>query len=89
MSRQEITDAVTDALLEVAPEVDRGVLHDDVRLQEDLDLDSMDFLTFLTSLADRTGVDVPEEAYAEVATFGGCVGYVAARTDDQRPRFSA
>jgi acyl carrier protein len=67
---------VVDALLEVAPEIDAGAVAGDVPLQEQLDLDSMDFLTFLEALAERTGVEVPERDYDQVATIDGCVAYL-------------
>lgn len=70
---------VIDALLEVAPEVDAASLDGGVALQEQLDLDSMDFLAFLEEVASRTGVEVAERDYDQVATLDGCVAYVDAR----------
>ena len=70
---------VVEALLEVAPEADPDAIAGGVPLQEQLDLDSLDFLTFLETLAARTGVEVPEADYAQVATLDGCAGYVARR----------
>jgi acyl carrier protein len=67
---------VIDALLEVAPEVEPDTVAGDVPLQEQLDLDSMDFLAFLEAVAERTGVEVPEAAYAQVATLDGCVDFL-------------
>ena len=67
---------VVDALVEVAPEVDGRPIDGAVPLQEQLDLDSMDFLAFLEALAERTGVEIPEADYSRVATLDGCVDYV-------------
>jgi acyl carrier protein len=69
---------IIDALLEVAPEVDPADVRDDEPIQEQLDLDSMDFLAFLEGVAARTGVEIPERAYGEVETVAGCVAYVSA-----------
>lgn len=68
---------IIDALLEVAPEVDPADVRDDEPIQEQFDLDSMDFLAFLEGVAARTGVEIPERAYGEVATIAGCLAYVA------------
>lgn len=68
---------IIDALLEVAPEVDPAEVRDDEPIQEQLDLDSMDFLAFLEGVAARTGVEIPERAYGDVETVAGCVAYVA------------
>lgn len=70
---------IVEALLEVAPEADPAAIADDVPLRDQLDIDSMDFLTFLEALAERTGVEIPEEDYDEVATLEGCAAYVDRR----------
>lgn len=69
-------ETVVAAILAVAPELDADDLTDDARLQEDLDLDSMDFLDVVTGLAERTGVDIPERDYPELATIGGAAAYL-------------
>jgi acyl carrier protein len=80
MNRDEIRDAVRDALGEIAPEADLDRLAPDAELRDALDLDSMDFLAFVQRLAAATGVEVPEADYAELATLEGAVAYLAART---------
>ncbi|UUY02689.1 acyl carrier protein [Svornostia abyssi] len=69
---------IVDALVEVAPEIDPADVRDDEPVQEQFDLDSMDFLAFLEGVAARTGVEIPERAYRDVETIAGCVTYVAA-----------
>ena len=80
MSEDELRQTVLDALAEIAPEVDPAGLEDDVPLQEQVDLDSMDMLELLTTVGEQAGVDIPERDYAEVATLDGCVRYLAQRT---------
>jgi len=75
------TTATRQALAGIAPEADLDQLAPDADLQEELDLDSMDFLNFLIALGELTGVHVPESDYGQVRTFGDCVGYVAGRLD--------
>jgi acyl carrier protein len=72
----ELRTTVLEALVEVAPEIDPAEVDGAAPLQEQFDLDSMDFLTFLEAVAARTGVEVREEDYAEVRTLDGCVAYV-------------
>ncbi|HET6795248.1 MAG TPA: acyl carrier protein [Acidimicrobiales bacterium] len=69
---------LTRLLHRIAPEVDPSVLDDDALIQEQLDLDSMDFLNLMTGLHDESGIDVPEHDYPRLATIGGFVAYVAA-----------
>jgi acyl carrier protein len=76
MNDDDLRATVLDALSEVAPEIDTAAVRGDEPLQEQLDLDSMDFLTFLEAVAERTGVEVREQDYAAVRTLDGCVAYV-------------
>jgi len=48
------------------------------RLRQDLELDSLDFLRLIETIAQATGVDTPERDYGQVATVQGLVDYVAA-----------
>jgi acyl carrier protein len=62
----------------IAPEVDVDSVDADALLQEELDLDSMDFLNLMTALHDATGIEVPERDYPRLATVAGFSAYVAA-----------
>jgi acyl carrier protein len=78
VTEQEARDVVRAAIGEIAPDVDPADLSDGARLRQDLELDSLDFLRVLETIVQRTGVDIPEDAYAEVATVKGLVGYLSA-----------
>jgi len=62
----------------IAPEVDLAEVDDDALLQDEMDLDSMDFLNLVTALHDATGIEVPERDYPSLSTVGGFVAYVVA-----------
>ena len=62
----------------IAPEAELAEVPGDVDFREELDLDSMDFLSLLEGLKEATGVDIPEEDYEKVETLDGLLGYVAA-----------
>jgi acyl carrier protein len=70
---------VVSTLVDIAPDLDPGSLDPDARLQEDLDLDSMDFLNFLTALSDECGVEIPERDYPRLATVSACADYLLAQ----------
>lgn len=76
----EIERAVLDALLSVAPEADAAALDRKRPIREQLDLDSMDFLNFVSALHRALGVDVPERDYPKLATLDSGVAYLSART---------
>ena len=77
MSAEALEQTVLDALGEVAPEVDPDTIERDVPLRDQLDIDSMDFLNFVIAMNERTGIEIPESDYGELATLAGCVAYLA------------
>ena len=80
MSPEAARAAMAEALAEVAPEVDPATLRPDVTLQEQIELDSMDFLGFVVALNELTGVEIPERDYPRIATPENCVAYLVARS---------
>lgn len=66
-------------LVRVAPDIEPATVHDDDHLQDDLELDSMDFLNLVSALHRRLGVDVAESDYARLATTGSAVPFLLAR----------
>lgn len=83
MSDDEILAIIRDELGRLAPEVDFAAAARDQPIQREFDIDSMDFLNFITALHERLGVNVPEADYAKVATIAGAQTYVAQRTRGQ------
>ena len=77
MKREEIQTAVLDIIQTVAPDEDVTNLKPDVKLREQIELDSMDFLDIVMELRKRYGVHVPESDYKELATLDGCVNYLS------------
>ena len=80
MNREEIILAIQDIIKTIAPDEDVSSLKTDVRLRDQIELDSMDFLDIVMELRKRYGVQVPEEDYARLATLKGCVEYLAPKT---------
>ena len=76
MTRDEVVVAVKDIIQTIAPDEDVSALDPEVRLREQIDLDSMDFLDIVMELRKLYGVQVPEEDYKELATLAGCVRYL-------------
>lgn len=79
MTQDEARAAVHAAIGQVAPDVDTDDLDESARLRQDLELDSLDFLRLIETIAESTGVDTPESDYEALTTVAGLVDYVAAR----------
>ncbi len=76
----EARELVRDVLRDIAPDLDAAAVDPAARLQEDLQLDSMDLFNVLVALSERTGIDIPEADYAALGSIEDCAAYVAART---------
>ena len=73
---------VLDIIAVVAPDADLSGVRDEVRLRDQLDLDSMDFLDIVMELRKRFKIEVPKEDYPLLATLESCVKYLS-------PKFNA
>ncbi len=78
MNDLDIRKVVQEELNNIAPEVDLASIDPAADLREALDIDSMDFLNFITALHHRLGVDIPEIDYPKLVTLDGAVAYLTA-----------
>jgi acyl carrier protein len=65
-------------LIAVAPDLEPGTIGDNDHMQDDLGLDSMDFLGLVSALHKRFGLPIPESDYPRLATPAKAVAYLAA-----------
>jgi acyl carrier protein len=79
MTESELQSLIVQLLGEIAPEIDPKQIRPDVNLRAQLDLDSMDFQSFVIALHEQTHIDVPERDYAKLLTLNGAVTYLKAR----------
>ena len=82
MSDQSVREIVLGIIGVVAPDADLSDVKDDVRLRDQLDMDSMDFLDIVMELRKRHKIEVPKDDYPKLATLQGCVEYLT-------PKFAA
>ncbi len=76
MTPDAIRTAFLEDLTSVAPDIDPDTVGDDDHLQDDLGLDSMDFLNLVSALHKRFGLPIPEADYPELATTARAVRYL-------------
>ncbi|MDR2673826.1 MAG: acyl carrier protein [Opitutaceae bacterium] len=82
MTKDECKQAVIEIIADIAPDEDLGGLKHDVRLRDQLQLDSMDFLDIVMELRKRHGIEVPESDYPRLASLDSCADYLT-------PKFTA
>ncbi len=79
MTREEIRAVVVEELKRVAPELDPAALDPDALVRDQVEMDSLDLLNFLTAIHRRLGIDIPERDYGELATLTRIEAYLAGR----------
>jgi acyl carrier protein len=77
MTRDEIRDGILRALTQVAPEADLARIKPNLRLRDQLDIDSMDLLNFVIAVHKEFHIDIPEADYPQLATLDGFIDYIA------------
>jgi acyl carrier protein len=76
MTKEECKQAVVAIITDIAPDEDLTNLKPDVRLRDQLQLDSMDFLDIVMELRKRHGIEVPEADYGKLASLDSCAEYL-------------
>lgn len=76
MTKDDVKQIVKDIIEEIAPDEELTDLKDEVRLRDQLDLDSMDFLDIVMELRKQHGIEVPEADYPELASLQSCADYL-------------
>lgn len=79
MNDLDIRKVVQEELNNIAPEIDLARVDPAADLREAIDIDSMDFLNFITAIHRRLGVDIPELDYPKLFTLDGSVAYIATK----------
>jgi acyl carrier protein len=79
MNEDEIRKVLQEELGNIAPEMDIEKLDASADLREALDIDSIDFLNFITALHQHLGIEVPELDYPKLFTLDGAVSYLASK----------
>jgi acyl carrier protein len=83
MSPVDVDAILRDELGNIAPEADLKTIDPRADLREALDIDSMDFLNFVTAIHHRLGLDIPELDYPKLGTLGGALNYLKAKLADR------
>jgi acyl carrier protein len=80
MNKDEIESRVRKILSDITADSEALEIKADVRIRDQLDLDSMDFLNFLIAVDGELHVDIPEADYPKLRTLNDIVTYLSAKT---------
>jgi hypothetical protein len=80
MNPDQARTAIAEALYAIAPDIEFDDLDPDEGLRRQADLDSLDFLSFVEELAQRTGAQLTEDDYPELDSVIGAMNLLNTRT---------
>ncbi len=84
MTKEEVKQIILDIIADIAPDEDLSNVKPDVRLRDQLELDSMDFLDIVMELRKKYGIEVPEDDYQQLATLDSCANYLTPKFNHSR-----
>ncbi len=84
MTKEDIKQIVLDIIAEIAPDEDLSNVKPDVRLRDQLELDSMDFLDIVMELRKKHGIEVPEADYPQLASLNSCADYLLPKFEQKK-----
>jgi len=85
MTREDVRHAIISIIADIAPDEDLSQVQDEVKLRDQFDLDSMDFLDIVMELRKRFNLEVPEADYPQLVSMGSCIEYLFPRLKDKAP----
>jgi acyl carrier protein len=83
MTKDQVKEVVLRVLGQIAPEADLSQIKANLRIRDQLDIDSMDLLNFVIGLHKELKVEIPEADYPKLATLDDCIDYLAVRRELQ------
>ncbi|MFD5393233.1 acyl carrier protein [Streptomyces sp. NPDC127097] len=82
MKRDEALEMVKETLAEIVPDADFTKLGRDDKFRDALELDSLDFLSFIETLGKRAGIRIEDEDTPHLTTLADSADFLVARTED-------
>ena len=82
MKAEEIRAMIVEVIHEIVTDEDLSKLKGDVRIRDQIEMDSMDFLDVVMELRKRYNIVVPEDDYMELSTLDSSVAYLEPRMKD-------
>jgi acyl carrier protein len=80
VNRTDALAMVRDSISRVVPDADVAALRPDDAFRDALEMDSLDFLSFVEVLSEQSGVRIEDEDTPRLATLSASADFVVART---------
>ncbi len=79
MTDADVRKVLEEELNNIAPEINMVDIDPNADLREAMDIDSMDFLNFITAVHRRLNIDIPEIDYPKLFTLKKAIAYVQSK----------
>ena len=79
LSTDDARGAIAAALLRIVPDADPAGLPDEAPIRAELELDSLDFLSFVELLSGATGVRIDEADYPQLVSMSSGIAFLTRR----------
>ncbi|MFF9481536.1 acyl carrier protein [Streptomyces sp. NPDC014733] len=80
MNHKDALDVVKESIAAVIPGADLAALGPEDNFRDALEMDSLDFLSFIETLSERTGIRIDDEDTTQLTTLSGSAGFLVVRT---------
>lgn len=77
MNEEEIKKTVCNILKNIAPDTNPDSLKLNDNIRETLEIDSFDYLRFITEIDKIMKINIPEEDYTEIQKLNGLINYIS------------
>ncbi|MFL4903811.1 acyl carrier protein [Streptomyces sp. MMS24-I2-30] len=77
---------IKESITRIVPDADFALVGPDDRFRDVLELDSLDFLSLVEMLSERTGVRIDEDDYPELTTLSDATRFLVERSKDRTSR---
>lgn len=79
LSNAEALTVVKESITQIIPDADFTHVAPDDKFRDVLELDSLDFLSLVEILSERTGIRIDEDDYPELTTLADTVAFLVTR----------
>ncbi|GGS55445.1 acyl carrier protein [Streptomyces cinerochromogenes] len=80
LNASDAVSVIKDSITRIVPDADFTRLEPDDKFRDVLELDSLDFLSLVELLSERTGVRIDEVDYPELTTLSDATRFLVERT---------
>ncbi len=80
LNSSEAMTVVKESITQIVPDADFDGVGPDDKFRDALELDSLDFLSLVEILSERTGARIDEDDYPELTTLADTVAFLVKRT---------